>query len=593
MISVIITSYNYERFLGDAIESVLSQDYPAFELVVVDNASTDGSRTVMGRYAADSRVRLFFNDANIGRNANHNVGWRHSRGEYVVFLSADDLLLPGHLDALEDVLYRYPNADFTYARAIEVNAEGRPTRMNELLGVVEVEEYGPGRNEFAELLAYSSSMWLPTMLMRRSFLDETGGFDELVNVAADFELQLRLVAMGKKVAFLNRALVCIRFHGGNPSGEHFMRSGGLMRDFASIYERAIEAHPELVREREFAIAAMLREYLRNVGPEFRAATAGDCNRAIQRVGALLQASDARPFPTDPLVSVLLPTTGKRLGELFAALESLRMQTYANWEAVVVHDGLADLTPVFGRYAGDRRFRFARSASSSGPAATRNAAVRLAAGVVVAHLDDDDRFAPTHLATLVATIVGGADVAIADVSLVVGPRANDFSDRRLPLAGAWEYPPEAWGAALAVAPCVPLVAVAHRRSVLDRYGPFAPGLLIDEGWDFLARIAPKTRGTFTHTRTAERRWQVGFEDQAEAGRLQLLAASAGLVHRRAGGEDARLAPARAVYLAALAGCVPALREPSRVVEATVQFAALATKQWLQNAPVFEMTMRGSQ
>ncbi|HTW82736.1 MAG TPA: glycosyltransferase [Candidatus Sulfotelmatobacter sp.] len=593
-ISVVITSYNYERFLGQAIESVLSQEYPALELVVVDNASTDGSRAVMERYASDPRVRLIFNAENVGRNANHNIGWRHSGGEYVVFLSADDFLLPGHLDALEDLVHRYPGADLTYARAVEVDAEGRPIRVNELLGVIEVEEYGPGRNEFADLLASSSSMWLPTMLLRRSFLDETGGFDESVNVAADFDLQLRLIAMGKKVAFLNRALVCIRFHGTNPSGEHFMRSGDLVRDFARIYERVIAAHPDLVREREFAITAMLRGYLRNVAPEHRAATARDCGPAIAQIGALLQASDARPFPTEPLVSVVIPTAGKRIGELLTALESVRAQTYAHWEAVVVNDGDADLSAVFARYVGEPRLRFVRAMGGGGPASARNAALRLAAGTVVAYLDDDDRFAPTHLATLVTPIVAGADVALADVSLLVEARESHFSGRLVPLASvAWQYPTETWGAALAVAPCVPLVAVAHRRSLVDRYGPFAAGLAIDEGWDFLARIAPQTRAAFTHARTAERHWRPAVYDQIEAGRLPHLAASVGLVHQRAAGEDGRLAPARAAYLAALAACVPSLREPTRVLDGTVQLAGLAMKPWLQHAPVLETTMRGSQ
>jgi glycosyltransferase involved in cell wall biosynthesis len=547
--------------------------------VVADNASTDGSRAIIERYAADPRVRPIFNERNIGRNANHNVGWRESRGTYVVFLSADDFLLPGHLDTLEGLLHRHPDADLTYARAVDVDANGRPIRLNQLGGVVDVESYGPGRNELAELLVYSSFMWLPTMLFPRRLLEESGGFDETINVAADFDLQLRLLAGGSRVAFVNRALVCVRFHGANASGEGFMRSGDLVRDYAGIYERALcPTPPAAMRERQQGVVAILRQYIRNVAPEHREAVMRDCGPAIERIAKALQASGDQPWDAEPLVSVIIPTSG-RLADLFAALDSLLAQTYRHWEAIVVNDGPADLAPLFARFERDARLRFVRMGRPSGPAAARNAALRLGCGTIVAYLDDDDRFAPGHLASLVAAIVAGADVAVAEAELVVDAPENWFGTRRIEYArGPLSYPDRAWGAALLVAPCIPLTAIGHRRNVIDRFGSFILGLPVCEAWEFLARVAPQTRATFTQQRTAEIHWRPGLVEQELAGGVDQLAALAQFVYQRLPSDSPEILAARARYPAALAGRGPALRSGATAVDAERQLAQLFTTPW---------------
>ena len=83
LISIVIANYNYAHFIPKAIESVLSQDDPNFELIVVDNASTDTSWEVIGSYVAvDERLRAFRNESNIGIVRNHNRGLREARGSY-------------------------------------------------------------------------------------------------------------------------------------------------------------------------------------------------------------------------------------------------------------------------------------------------------------------------------------------------------------------------------------------------------------------------------------------------------------------------------------------------------------------------------
>lgn len=94
--SALITNYNYERFVGEAIASVLAQDYPAdrFEVIVVDDGSQDGSRAVIERHAADPRVRCVL-QPNRGQSAAFAAGLAVARGDYVCLLDSDDLFLPG------------------------------------------------------------------------------------------------------------------------------------------------------------------------------------------------------------------------------------------------------------------------------------------------------------------------------------------------------------------------------------------------------------------------------------------------------------------------------------------------------------------
>lgn len=112
LVSVVIIFLNEERYLREAIESVLSQDYPHWELLLVDDGSTDRSPGIArGFAAADERIRYLVHSgrANKGMSASRNLGLLHARGEYVAFLDADDIYLPTRLRRHVDVLRTQPN----------------------------------------------------------------------------------------------------------------------------------------------------------------------------------------------------------------------------------------------------------------------------------------------------------------------------------------------------------------------------------------------------------------------------------------------------------------------------------------------------
>lgn len=109
-VSVLIPTYNYGRYLGEAIESVLNQTFVDYELIIVDNCSTDGTPVIMEDYCRrDGRIRYYRNASNIGMYRNYNQALMHARGEYIKFLNADDTFEPTLLEKFVHILETYTN----------------------------------------------------------------------------------------------------------------------------------------------------------------------------------------------------------------------------------------------------------------------------------------------------------------------------------------------------------------------------------------------------------------------------------------------------------------------------------------------------
>lgn len=109
LVSVVIDNYNYAAFLEDSIESVLRQSYARFEVIVVDDGSTDDSRQILEQYARDARIKVIFKE-NGGQASAFNAGFFASTGALVCFLDSDDLFTPGKLARIVDLFNQFPQA---------------------------------------------------------------------------------------------------------------------------------------------------------------------------------------------------------------------------------------------------------------------------------------------------------------------------------------------------------------------------------------------------------------------------------------------------------------------------------------------------
>jgi glycosyltransferase involved in cell wall biosynthesis len=180
LVTVVIPCYNQGHFLGEAIESILNQSYPHFEVIVVDDGSTDDTSEVAARYPGVRCVR----QDNQGLAAARNTGLRCSNGSYLVFLDADDRLLSGALEAGLECFEAHPECAFVYGRS------KRFTR-NDSYPMGRPQQHLEGDPYFG-LLCAGRSFLVPTVMYRRSVLEFVGGFDSSLNACEDYDLYYRI-----------------------------------------------------------------------------------------------------------------------------------------------------------------------------------------------------------------------------------------------------------------------------------------------------------------------------------------------------------------------------------------------------------------
>lgn len=184
-VSVVIPTYNRAFVIGDAIRSVLEQTFQDFEIIVVDDGSTDNTAEVVKSFN-DDRIRYIRLDKNRGAAAARNVGTRESKGEYIAFLDSDDLWLPTKLEKQLEVFKKSnPGVGVVYCDIFVL--------LRHRVYVVKRRDKG---HIYSELLGGAIST--PSLLIRREILKDVGGWDESFPAVQDRELELRI---SKKYGF--------------------------------------------------------------------------------------------------------------------------------------------------------------------------------------------------------------------------------------------------------------------------------------------------------------------------------------------------------------------------------------------------------
>jgi len=182
LVSIVTPTYNQGEFLAATIDSMLAQDYPNIEYLVLDDGSTDNTPNVLKQYSG--RVP-WERQANMGQSRTLNKAWAQARGEYLGYLSSDDLLLPHAISTLVRTLQARPDAVVAYCDFDLIDGNGH------LSGKVQTPDYDY-RRMVEELICPPG----PGALFRRSLFDKIGGWNEHLRKIPDFEYWLRAGRVG-------------------------------------------------------------------------------------------------------------------------------------------------------------------------------------------------------------------------------------------------------------------------------------------------------------------------------------------------------------------------------------------------------------
>lgn len=195
-VSVVIPCYNYGHFLPDALASITDQTGVELDIIIVDDASTDDSAAVAVRLAGDDeRIRVIVHETNLGHIATYNDGLARVRGDYVVLLSADDLLAPGALGRAVALMERRPDVGLVYGYARTFSTgETLPIHQSASRRRVGWSVWA-GEEWIARMCARGSNTIVnPEAVLRRAVMDSLGGYDAALPQTADMELWMRAAA---------------------------------------------------------------------------------------------------------------------------------------------------------------------------------------------------------------------------------------------------------------------------------------------------------------------------------------------------------------------------------------------------------------
>jgi teichuronic acid biosynthesis glycosyltransferase TuaG len=221
LVSIIIPLYNGERFIAQTIESVLAQTYRNIEVIVVDDASTDGGCDIVRRYSTeDSRLRLIPSETNFGGPARpRNIGIEASRGEFITFVDADDVWKPHKLQTQLDFFSQYPDIDMVYSPAEIIDEHGKitPIRKQRFLSLL-MRLISP-----KNAIIYGNFININTVMIRQPLTSHFTEDSRLVAIE-DWMFHILNLQNGMKAISVEEALIYYRIHSASISNRHSDKS---------------------------------------------------------------------------------------------------------------------------------------------------------------------------------------------------------------------------------------------------------------------------------------------------------------------------------------------------------------------------------
>jgi GT2 family glycosyltransferase/Flp pilus assembly protein TadD len=439
-VSVIIPCYNYGRYLTEAVSSVIGQTFQDFEIIIVNDGSTDNSREVAEKLIAENprhRIRLI-NQENSGQPAiSRNNAIRVSQGRYIICLDADDMIATNMIEECLVLLESHPEIAIAYTDRLDFDG---------FEGVVQAGEYDFSRLIYANHISYCA-------LYRKEVWERVGGYRDNVKAVEDWDFWIASGALGYYGKRIPLPLFKYRRHNAGIFQD-------ALKDFGRKHAQIIINNPALYDPALIAQAEKL-------------------------LGSTVNVSSC------PLVTVIVPTYN-RPHMLINALKSIFGQTYQSYEVIVVNDGGSDVRDLFEGLPSDS-IRYLQHETNRGLPAARNTGIKAARGKYIAYLDDDDLFYPDHLETLVYFLESAEHVvAYTDAHRTFQERQNGkyvTSKKDVPYSINFDYE------LILKENFIPVLCIMHRKSCVESVGLFDETLQSHEDWDLWMRMSRRFR--FAH------------------------------------------------------------------------------------------------
>ncbi len=254
LVSVLMTAYNREKYIAQAIESVLNSTYKNWELIIVDDRSTDKTVEIARKYEKlDNRIKVYINEKNLGDYPNRNKAASYARGKYLKYVDADDMIYPYGLEQLVFYMEQFPDAGYGLCSLPQDRQRIYPFALSPR------EAY---RRHYIE------DKWIfhkapLSSIIKRSVFEEIGGFSGKPYLG-DMELWLKL-SQKYPVVLMPHGIVWYRIHGDQQNMQNKTRPEVPFSYYVLEYETLnSDQCPLTTEEKQFAIKKILRRQARNI-----------------------------------------------------------------------------------------------------------------------------------------------------------------------------------------------------------------------------------------------------------------------------------------------------------------------------------------
>lgn len=402
-ISVIIPYYNREKYIDEAVQSVLSQTLKPLEILIVNDCSRESSRRYLDRYA--DVCQIIDLKQNVGLAGARNAGIEIASGQFIAFLDDDDIWVPHKLQVQRQYMEEHPECTLVHSPAWFFSEDGSQKLFK---------QFGPGPMLLGHALTNEYCALVPSALVRTEAVRAIGGFDVSFREVEDREFIARCCAAGYQVEGLDEPLLRVRREAQESLTQrpwrifkadlrmcwkhrtHYLRAYGP-RGIASFVLEKGQAPARKTPYLDGVMQFLLRFVKYEMKRKYRDPVRIVRTRIERAAASVISWPTAKPktsstMPSD--ISVIIPFYNREL-YIDEAIQSVLAQTLKPQEIIIVNDCSCESSR---RYL-DRYADFCKIVDlkkNLGLAGSRNAGVRVARGKFIALLDDDDIWMPRKL-----------------------------------------------------------------------------------------------------------------------------------------------------------------------------------------------------